>query len=137
MTNIQLSTHFNSKEFDCKGKYCNCGGNGDKISLILIQCLEQLRSDCGGYPLIVSSSYRCPAHNSSIPGSALNSQHTKWTAADILVPSGLSFEEFKWYVENTVTKNGYKFDGIGEYKWDGFIHLDVRDGGINGGAYRW
>lgn len=143
MTNIQLSPHFHSSEFDCHGgSYCGCGGCGDRISPLLVKLLEQLRYNCGGYVLMVNSGYRCPTYNAVVDGSATNSQHTQWTAADISIPSGLSAEEFLWYVETTsIVENGteYKFDGIGFYPaWKGnFIHVDVRDGGIHGGWYRW
>lgn len=137
MTDIQLSEHFNSSEFDCKGTSCHCGGNGDKMNPILILCLEQLRSDIGGIPLIVTSGYRCAIHNAECEGSSRVSQHMKGNAADIIIPDGLTFGEFLWYVENTVTAEGYKFDGIGEYPWQEFIHVDVRDNGEHGGWYRW
>ena len=133
---MQLSPHFHSSEFDCHGVHCGCGGCGDRMSPILIELLEQLRYNCGGYSLIISSGYRCPVHNAEVAGSASNSQHMHWTAADVILPAGLSFEDFSWYVETTVSASGHKFDGIGLYKWDGFIHVDVRDGGI-GAGYRW
>lgn len=143
MTDIQLSPHFNSSEFDCKGgSYCGCGGRGNEIHPLLIKLLEQLRYNCGGYVLTINSGYRCPTWNAAIDGSATNSQHCKFVAADVSIPSGLSAEEFLWYVETTsVWENGveYKFDGIGFYPaWKGnFIHVDIRDGGVNGGWYRW
>ena len=137
MTDVQLSEHFHSSEFDCKGTYCNCGGRGDEMNPILIECLEQLRSDCGGTPIIITSGYRCPIHNAECDGSARKSQHMEWNAADLLIPEGLTFDEFAWYVENTLTPEGRGFDGIGLYRGSGFIHVDVRDEGVNHGWYRW
>lgn len=137
MTDLQLSEHFHSSEFDCKGTTCHCGGNGDLMNPILIKLLEKLRADCGGRPIIILSGYRCPVHNAECDGSAKKSQHMEWNAADLEIPAGLSFEEFQWYVENTKTDDGYMFDGIGLYYSSYFIHVDVRDGGKHGGWYRW
>ena len=140
MTNKQLSKNFNSSEFDCKGgNECNCGGQGDKMDMRLIRLLEQLRYNCGGWPLYINSGYRCPIHNANVAGHADNSQHKYWRAADIEVPQAMSFEEFAWYVDNCKTKDGLMFDGIGKYPPDrgNFIHVDIREGGRCGGYYRW
>ena len=74
----------------------------------LIELLEKLRANVGGVP---------------------NSQHVLGTAADLAVPSGMTFNEFQWYVEQL------PFDGIGLYPYQDFIHVDVRDGGIGSKIY--
>ena len=141
MTDVQLSEHFHSSEFDCHGDGfdCNCGGCGDKMDMRLIRLLEQLRYNCGGYPIKINSGYRCPVHNANVAGHADNSQHKYWRAADLAIPTALSFEEFKWYVETCKTSDGLMFDGIGLYPQGKgyFIHVDIREGGRNGGYYRW
>ena len=139
MTNLQLSKHFNSSEFDCHGgDECGCGGRGDRMHPILIKLLEKWRDDAGGYPFHINSGYRCPIHNSHVEGSASYSQHMAWTAADVACPPELDIWEFAWYAEHTEV-DGYRFDGIGVYTPDygNFIHVDVRDGGRHGGWYRW
>ena len=118
-----LSEHFAENEFTCK----HCGTGADKISPRLIELLEQLRYNIGGYPLHINSGYRCPTHNANI-GGVPNSQHVQGTAADIACPKELSFGEFKWYVDQL------PFDGIGIYEPD-FIHVDVRNGGKNSKIY--
>lgn len=111
-----LSEHFAENEFKCR-----CCGNL-KINPRLIELLEKLRWNIGGYPLLVNSGYRCPKHNEEVDGVA-NSQHCFGNAADIACPAQLSFGQFKWYAEQL------PFDGIGFYPSANFIHLDVRDGG--------
>ena len=121
-----LSEHFDESEFCCH--HCS----ELKINPRLIELLEQLRYNIGGFPLIVSSGYRCSYWNSH-EGGAKNSQHLYGNAADILCPEQLSsLGEFKWYAEQL------PFDAIGYYERghngkDGWLHLDVRNGGTTEG----
>ena len=119
----KFSEHFSKSEFACH----HCGQVGN-IHPKLIQLLEKLRTNCGK-PLHINSGYRCPVHNANV-GGVPNSQHVLGTAADLAIPSGMSFDEFKSYVEQL------PFDGIGLYPND-FIHVDVRDGGNNSKIYWW
>ena len=122
-----LSEHFAENEFTCK----HCGKGAEKINPRLIELLEKLRYEIGGYPLYINSGYRCETHNKNVGGAA-NSQHVKGNAADIACPKQLSFGEFKWYVDQL------PFDGIGIYERgenEGWIHVDVRDGGKNSKIY--
>ena len=117
-----LSEHFSESEFTCP-----CCGKL-KFNPRLIELLEQLRWNIGGYPLYVNSGYRCENHNKHV-GGADNSQHLNGNAADISCPKQLSFGQFKWYVDQL------PFDGIGIYEFENFIHVDVRNGGINSKIY--
>lgn len=133
----QLSEHFFADEFWCRGQdqgTCNCN-HSLKIDPRLIELLEQLRAEIGGYPLIINSGYRCPDHNAAI-GGARYSQHCMGTAADIACPDNLTMPEFLWYVEQL------PFDGIGYYYRGsctgpsaGWIHGDIRDGSIGSHIY--
>lgn len=120
-----ISEHFSKSEFWCHGieqGTCNCN-HSININPRLIDLVEQLRSNIGGYPLYINSGYRCPEHNAAV-GGVSNSQHMLGNAADIAVPCELSFEQFQWYVEQL------PFDGIGLYYTGNFIHCDVRYGGV-------
>ncbi len=77
--NIQLSAHFNSKEFRCK---CN-KPHDFKISDKLISKLEELFNTLNCSKIIVNSGYRCPEHDKAVGGNG-SGQHTKGTAADIV-----------------------------------------------------
>lgn len=116
----RFSQHFAVSEFVC---HC-CGKGADKISPRLIELLEQLRTICGGLPIHINSGYRCPKHNAEV-GGVPNSQHVLGTAADLAVPSALSIEQFKFYVQQL------PFDWAGIYPLSNFIHVDVRNGGDN------
>ena len=120
-----LSEHFSESEFACH--HCN----ELKINPRLIELLEQLRYNIGGFPLTISSGYRCEYWNKH-EGGAEKSQHIFGNAADVLCPDGLdSLGEFKWYAYQL------PFDAIGYYERgykgkDGRLHLDVRYGGVTG-----
>lgn len=74
----QLSPHFNVSEFRCK-----CGREHEiLIADELIQKLEKLYAALNCSKIIVTSGYRCTAHDKSVGGSS-KGQHTKGNAADI------------------------------------------------------
>jgi N-acetylmuramoyl-L-alanine amidase len=130
--NTARAKYFSPEEMMCHGKdqgHCSCGlETAQRVSQRLLDLLDQLRENIGG-PLSVSCMYRCPAHNSAV-GGVPNSQHVQGTAADVICPDFLTMGEFQWYVEQL------PFDGIGIYPHSGFIHVDVRDGGVSAG-YSW
>lgn len=74
----QLSEHFNAKEFRCK-----CGKDHRfKVDSELIEQLEKLFMKLGASKCIISSGFRCVAHDKKVGGSGTG-QHTKGKAADI------------------------------------------------------
>ncbi len=76
--NTQLSAHFNVQEFRCK-----CGREHDiLINPELIVNLEKLYSSLNCSKIIVTSGYRCEAHDRSVGGTG-KGQHTVGNAADI------------------------------------------------------
>lgn len=117
--------NFDIEEFACR----HCGElpeNG--MNPVLLEKLDELR-DLVGYPIYVTSGYRCPPHNRA-EGGVENSQHVMGTAADIY--------------SNHITAEGLAelavqvgFDGIGLYVEDGFVHVDCRDNGESPAYYRW
>jgi len=121
-----LSEHFDSSEFDC---HCGqCGGQGEKMNVSLIRLLEKLRADIGGYPIYINSGFRCWKHNFDVGGVA-DSQHMKFTAADLACPSELTYLEF-YHACCDCDLFGLHFDGIGWYFDSNFVHVDVRNNGL-------
>lgn len=59
----------------------------DNLIALVAAVLDPLREKYGE-AIHVSSGYRCPAVNKSIPGSSLTSQHMQGEAADIFVDAG-------------------------------------------------
>lgn len=107
----QLSKNFIAYEMDCK-----CGNCSETpISLELIETLQKIR-DHFGKPVIITSGYRCPAHNAAV-GGAKASYHMKGMAADIMI-DGVSPQEVAQYAQSIGVR------GIGRYQV--FNHIDVR-----------
>lgn len=74
----QLSPHFNAKEFRCK-----CGKEHDfEVNEKLVENLEKLYEALNCSKIIVTSGYRCTAHDKNVGGNGTG-QHTKGNAADI------------------------------------------------------
>ena len=116
--NAKLSNNFIVKEFACKD-----GSDKILIDTELVSILQKIR-DHFGKPITINSAYRNATYNKKI-GGASNSQHTKGTAADIVVKDVAPTEVVK-YAEYIMANKG----GIGLYS--GFVHVDVRTK-----RYRW
>lgn len=71
--------------------------------------LEPLRNALG-FPIVVSSGYRCPKLNTAV-GGVSTSAHLTGYAADISCPY-VTFTKFKNFVVEWVKKTGTKFDQI-------------------------
>ena len=109
-----ISGHFERIEFACK---CleDCGH--DTADIELVQVLEDLRNSFG-VPVVVTSAHRCATHNAAI-GGAVNSQHLRGKAADVVVPGYASQYIYDWLDKKYPDKYGL---GIS----DSFVHIDVR-----------
>jgi zinc D-Ala-D-Ala carboxypeptidase len=122
MTEVLVSHYtpnFSRRELACK---CGCRipTGVDRNLAKLAQALEELRA-LAKSPLIITSGYRCFAHNQRV-GGAKGSQHVFGVAADI-VSKRLTPKELA-ALANQVPAfiNG----GIGVYS--SWIHVDVREG---------
>ncbi len=75
---VQITPHFNAKEFRCK-----CGKEHEfSISDELVDKLEKLYASLNCSKIIVTSGFRCPDHDKNVGGSGTG-QHTLGNAADI------------------------------------------------------
>jgi len=110
----KLSKNFDSSEFEC-----NCGQCELKLDPILVNRLQILREQID-LPVKITSGYRCPEYNAKV-GGVKNSQHTKGTAADIVV-RGMNPAT----VGRICSIGPFKDGGVGVYVDKGFVHLDVR-----------
>jgi len=118
----QLSPHFNVQEFKCK-----CGKEHEiLLSMELVDKLEKLYSALNCSKIIVTSGYRCTAHDKNVGGNG-SGQHTKGNAADICCYG----QDGQPISSKTVccTAQDIGFGGIAnittEYK---YTHVDVRTG---------
>lgn len=107
--------YFKPQEFQCR---C-CGV--EEMDLEFVRLLDLIRMDMGK-PLVVSSGYRCPKHNSAVSTTGGEGPHTTGKAADIVIagPDALDLIELAL---------DYGIPGIGVHQkgeWHKrFIHLDL------------
>ena len=97
------------------------GGAQYSISDKLVTCLGHLQHIANGEPLTLFSGYRTPRTNKRKPGSASNSRHIYGQAADIGFPR--LGERVLFSLAERVA--GLDSLGIGEYRGQGFAHLDT------------
>jgi uncharacterized protein YcbK (DUF882 family) len=109
-----LSAHFSKSEFRCR---CGCGALVGP-SPDLLDYLESIR-EFSGFPVIITSGYRCPDHNAAVRGKP-NSAHTTGEAADFAVHS--DHERFK-FLEAIYLYGPHR---VGIYP--GWLHVDVSQG---------
>jgi lysozyme family protein len=122
-------THFAWHEFLVKGSQnATSHLNSDPPKALwnnvipLVRVLERFRQEIG-HTVVLTSVYRSPAYNASVPGSAKSSQHMNFQAADFKVPE---FGDPAVWAEKMrgLRKAGVFSGGIGRYKT--FVHVDVR-----------
>lgn len=116
-----ITQNFTRQEFECP-----CGCSAQIVDKELVDKLQSIR-DKVCKPLVITSGYRCPAHNKAV-GGASNSRHLYGTAAD-------------WRTQDRsmnpvalgILAAAQGFGGIGIY-WrtatDAFVHADTRAGPV-------
>lgn len=111
----KLSSNFRVKEFAC-------GDGTDAVFVAprLVMVLQSIRSHFGK-AVIIHSGYRTPPYNTKV-GGVSDSQHTYGTAADISI-NGVSVADVAAYARSIMPSWG----GVGIYKKQGFVHVDVRE----------
>jgi uncharacterized protein YcbK (DUF882 family) len=105
--------YFERREFACK----HCGAN--KMDELFLLALDELRYRYGK-PLIVTSGYRCPAHNACVSSTGLYGPHTTGGAADLRVSRADAYNVLRLALEMGFTGIGVSQKGI-----DRFIHVDM------------
>ena len=108
--------HFTRSEF-----ICNCCGI-EHMNFGFMQALDELR-DGLDFPFVVSSGYRCPAHNDRVSSTGHTGPHTTGRAVDIKI-----YGELAYRLVTAATGGPIRFTGIG-LKQTGhhlkrFVHLD-------------
>jgi uncharacterized protein YcbK (DUF882 family) len=104
--------HFKLEEFNCK----HCGKN--LMDEEFLHKLDNLR-DMLGFPLVVTSGYRCPEYNKQVSTTGEDGPHTTGHAADFAVSHVEAFELVALAIAVGFTGFGIHQRGAGR-----FIHLD-------------
>lgn len=105
--------YFTLANFACR----HCGEN--RIHPELIDKLELMREYLG-FPLIVSSGYRCSAHNSAVSSTGEDGPHTTGWAVDISVRGA----EARLLLQCAMD-HGFTGLGISQKGESRFLHLDL------------
>lgn len=130
---MKITTHFDSKEFDCRDGTPYPVARRRTHLLFLCATLEEIRAALG-VPIKVLSGYRTPNYNRRV-GGARNSRHVQADAADI-VAKGYSAEQVHARILDLYRAGKLpRLGGLGLYP--GFVHVDVRPRGVGGRIARW
>ena len=109
--------NFSADEFTCK---CDtCGGN--PMDKEFLDKLQAIRTKVG-FPLNITSGYRCPDYNDAISSSGRKGPHTTGKACDIQVSGGSTLFLLRASLAVGVTGVGLKQKGPHSSR---FVHLDV------------
>lgn len=111
--------YFHASEFTC---HCGCGAN--LMEPTYIHKLDELRDRCG-FPLIVTSGYRCPDHNAKVSSTGRSGPHTSGRAADVQADRQRAYELLRLALEM-----GFAGIGIKQHGSSRFIHLDDLTDGV-------
>lgn len=113
---IRLTAHFTSGELGCR---CGCGKC--EMNTGLLTALESLRIE-HGKPIVVTSGYRCPAHNNAVGSTGSAGVHTLGLAVDIAIEGKDAFN-----IITLARKHGFTRIGIKQHGASRYLHLDVAD----------
>lgn len=118
---FKITDHFYLDEFHSKdgAKYPESWINSRLVPLC--KQLEVVREVVGA-PIIIISGYRSPEHNARVKG-AVNSQHLKGTAADIMIKN-FGAKKLAVIFEDLIGKGLIKDGGLGSYT--NWVHYDIR-----------
>lgn len=115
--------YFRPGEFACRCGECSSDGN--EMDSDFIFSLDQLR-DRMGFPLIITSGYRCPAYNERISTTGRDGPHTTGRAADVSIMGSDAFRLVQQCsLGGWMRGIGLNQKGPHEKR---FIHLDNLDG---------
>ena len=103
---------------------CKCCGKS-YMDPGFMKKLQKLR-DAVGFPLAVSSGYRCEAHNLKVSSTGTKGPHTTGQAADVLVSGDRAYK-----VVAEATKLGFTGIGVSQKGSHAgrFIHIDTLPNG--------
>jgi zinc D-Ala-D-Ala carboxypeptidase len=109
--------YFTLDELKCKCGECN--STGAEMDIEFMRTLDTIREACG-FPLFLSSAYRCPTYNQKVSSTGLAGPHTTGMAVDVLVRGEKAIVFLGKCIEAKITGYGIQQKGSGR-----FIHIDI------------
>lgn len=123
--------YFNAREMFVKGGAHQVNGlntdpprrlwtKGVEVALVA----DELRRRCR-FPITISSAYRSPRYNATLPGAAPHSMHLQFNALD-LKPQDRTSSKLRMMkrIIQEMRNDGFFMGGIGSYRT--FLHIDAR-----------
>lgn len=107
-----MTPHFPDKELFCK---CGCGRLPNPEFMAKVENLRMR----AGFPMPVSSGFRCPEHNAKVSSTGAWGPHTTGRAIDIAVSHSRAME-----LVRLALTSGFTGIGINQKGNARFIHLD-------------
>lgn len=98
---------------------CHCGNCLNQIQDTFIDKLQDLRSALD-FPLVITSGYRCPAHNRKVSTTGDSGPHTTGRAADIAVSREQAYE----LLQHAMQFGEFTGIGVSQKGASRYIHLD-------------
>jgi len=108
--------YFTIEELQCHGKDC-CDGQYDMNHEFMVKLVSMRREL--GFPLKLTSAYRCPLHNSRVSHTGETGPHTTGHSVDISIGGKKAFQVIACAIRHGMTGIGVKQHGR-----DRFIHID-------------
>jgi zinc D-Ala-D-Ala carboxypeptidase len=105
--------YFTDAEFACK----HCGQN--RMDRAFLSMVDELRHRCG-FPLPITSGFRCPTHNAAVSSTGPAGPHTTGRAVDIGVSRHRAYDVLRHAMAMGFTGIGVQQKGAAR-----FIHLDM------------
>ena len=105
---------------------CKCGCNQAKMDRAFLDSLNVLR-EAYGKPVIITSGYRCPKHNSNVSTTGPNGPHTTGMAVDVKCSGTDAYNLVMHAMRLGFTGIGVRQNGPHENR---FIHLDMLEGNV-------
>jgi len=132
--NLPDVKHFEWHEFLVKGaSNASSGLNTDPPRALwpniiqVARVLDRFRAEIG-HTVVLTSVYRSPAYNATLPGAAKSSQHMQFRAADFKVIGAGTPSDWAAVIAGYRKQNMFE-GGIGIYKT--FVHVDTRGTNVN------
>ena len=129
MSKIKEIQFFPERELKCQCGKCQYPGMDENFLNILFNVRAEVDS-----PLILSSAYRCPEHNTSVSRTGATGPHTTGKAVDILCSGELAYEILRCAADEGMTGIGIKQTGAHGRR---FIHLDALEDDETKGPRPW
>lgn len=112
--------NFTEEEFRCK-----CGECGEaSMDPLFMTKLQNIRNFVG-FPITISSGYRCPEYNDAISSSGRAGPHTSGKASDLQVSGGEALQVIMAALTEGLTGIGLNQRGPHLKR---FLHLDLLEG---------